>query len=136
MKNLFLLLLVIATLTSCNNDDDTPTISVGIVGTWQLRAVYLDPGDGSGTFQTVNSDREFEFFQNGTLVSNYSLCSMSGQTVSNNNNTGTYIEATGEINTPNCGDNIAIRNYQLIDNELIINYFCIEACQEKYEKIE
>ena len=39
MKNLFLLLLVIATLTSCNNDDDTPTISVGIVGTWQLRAV-------------------------------------------------------------------------------------------------
>lgn len=33
-----------------------------------------DPGDGSGTFQPVESDKTIEFKNNGSVITNNSLC--------------------------------------------------------------
>ncbi len=40
-------------IISCSDNDDNETT---IIGTWKLSAELLDPGDGSGTYQTVSSN--------------------------------------------------------------------------------
>jgi hypothetical protein len=138
MKNLLLLFLVVVTFTSCNNDDDTPTPQeVSLIGNWRLIEFLADPGDGSGTFQTITSDKMLTFNSNGEITSNYSLCNML-EIVSPQASSGTYSTITGIIDAPSCFNDSPLTIHFEVSNEgsLIISYPCIEACQEKYIKIQ
>lgn len=129
LTGLFLLVL------SCKNDDDSnnnvnePTL----IGTWQLIEIYGDPGDGSGGFEPVDSDKSISFFENGTLTSNGSLCNMSNQAGDSTN--GTYNTEESVILPSDC----SFENYQIFfeieNSNLILSYPCIEACNEKYIKL-
>lgn len=130
-------------LLNCTSDDGKAITNVEILGEWRLIEQLSDPGDGSGTFMPTDSNKTLEFFSDGTITSNGTLCYMNGQ--STNASNGTYelisdaavdAQYEGFIFSENCdfpetkiGFNITAEGH------LILWYFCIEPCAEKFIKL-
>lgn len=137
MKKYILLVLVIVSV-SCFSDDSTPTLDDSALGKWQLIEQLLDPGDGSGTFQTVQSQRIIEFFSDGKVTVNGGLCFI--HTEIDDSQSGLYemfsdeatdINHDGVITSELCG-NFKIYFDISADGHLILWYPCIEACAQKF----
>ena len=125
MKNLSILVACFLCLAiSC----DKETVDPDVVDSWQLVEMLSDPGDGSGVFMPVNSDKTITFYTNGQVECLGYLCQHSAQ--SGTVTTGTYSLVDSTINGTNCN----ILNFELSQNYLIIDYPCIEPCRAKYEK--
>jgi hypothetical protein len=122
--------LIILIGISCNKNE-TDTI---LIGKWQLVEQLVDPGDGSGTFHPVVSNKTLELFSNGTFISNEEMCHTGSPTL--HSTSGTY-SLDDKIITP---DNCSFSSFQIqfsIEGEfLIISLPCIEPCKDKYKKIE
>ena len=69
MKNSILILLAMF-LLNCSSDDSKPSGETALIGKWKLIEQLADPGDGSGTFQPIESDIVIEFFSNGNVEVN------------------------------------------------------------------
>lgn len=118
--------------SSCEKDECTS--STGIVGEWELIEELMDPGDGSGTFQPVTSNKEIKFCKDGTFEANGGMCFMGTQTDSTH--TGTYDETTETFSPDNCMSMMPMAYYYSVTgNTLILSYQCIEGCQQKYYRI-
>lgn len=139
MKHILLLITII--FISCTSDDSKPTDETGLIGKWKLIEQLADPGDGSGTFQPIVSDRSITFFKDGTLEINGELCFMSSEV--GDRETGSYklimdsdTQNDGEI-TPNiCSSRSAKVYFDLpVSGNLILWYQCIEGCGQKFDKI-
>ena len=115
--------------SSCNNENEVPEL----VSKWALIEILADPGDGSGQFQPVSSDKTVEFFEDGTVTSNGSICIMGTETGSGS--TGTYSQADMTIDVDNCTGGHVPLSYEMDGAYLILNYACIEPCREKYESV-
>lgn len=103
----------------------------GIVDEWKLVEELMDPGDGSGTFQSVASTKKITFYSNGTFASNGEMCSMTNQSGSNHD--GDYVTSTGTINPDNCASTQPLGiTYTLDVDTLILHYPCFEGCAQKY----
>ena len=101
------------------------------VGTWKLTEILADPGNGKGVFIQTNSDKQITFTNELTIESNASLCGFSqsdGESYS-----ATYSIELRQINALNCP---AAVSFELIDDELILSYICIEPCREKYRRVK
>lgn len=67
MKKTVLLVLVVGLLT-CDATDPLDNYHITkLEGMWQLTAVLADPGDGSGTYQPVSSQKTLTFCMDGTF---------------------------------------------------------------------
>lgn len=127
MKQTIYLALFSVALLSCKDD----TVAPDLLGTWQLSAVLADPGDGSGTFNPVDSDKTITFLSSGMVEANESLCtpqtSSAGQ--------GKYSLQDSTI-IPSCPDQEFESKiwFRVEGSNLILTYQCIEACAEKYVK--
>lgn len=133
MKNLFFLFFTALLISSCETSDDPGNaLTSDIVGTWQLTANLLDPGDGSGTFQAVNSTKTITFNADGTFTSNGEVCEMSLTTSSGSS--GTY-NTTDKTIDANCNNTNAPLSYTIDNLTMDLSYFCIEPCQARYRKI-
>lgn len=120
---------MIGALIACNDDDDgDDEVACGLVGQYLLVEVLADPGDGSGTFEPVSSDKTIVFHSNGSITSNGDICSMGVE--SNVSSSGTYTLTEGIISSPDCND----LNYFFNGYEVIIDYPCFEACRAKFVK--
>jgi len=134
VKNISIILAVgfVSIVAGCNQTEE----AIDPTSKWHLVAQLMDPGDGSGTFQPVTSDKTVSFFEDGSLTSeNGSICIgevWSGGTSS----TGTYSESTMIIEVDNCTGGHVSLSYELDGDHLILNYACIEPCREKYERLE
>lgn len=120
-------------LLACGDDTASPTLE----GRWQLFEVLADPGDGSGTFKSVESDEEIKFFPNGSIATTFSICAQfsDGPPVPGS---GTYDTVKMIIIPENCiATNPPLEyHYELDKNGHLIVYFrCIERCGHKYRKI-
>jgi hypothetical protein len=104
-----------------------------LIGKWKLIEVLADPGDGSGIFHTVSSDKVIEFKPDGTVVSNGSICYMSIE--SNSSSSGTYSLPDSTINSSDCQNSPFKIKFSKENAKLIIRYPCDEACIAKYIKI-
>lgn len=126
MKGIRVILLfaISIVISSCEKEPE-------LVSKWKLIETLADPGDGSGQFQPVESDKTMEFFADGTVVSNGILCQMSVE--SGNNSTGTYSELEMNITPDNCGINPFVVLYEIQESHLVLSYPCFEPCREKYE---
>ncbi len=122
---------IILTVISCSKNNDNTSSNL-LKGAWKLTEVLADPGDGSGTFNSVNSNKKLIFSNDVNLSSNGEICDMSIET--NVSSTGTYSEATSTINSTNCPNNII--KYELNGNTLILIYPCIEPCKAKYTRVQ
>jgi hypothetical protein len=128
MKNLSYALLV--AILICFTID-MQLFAQDLSGKWTLEQILLDPGDGSGKFQTVNSEKTIIFNTDGTAVSNVSLCLMSIE--SKTKTRATYSPKDKSISPINCNKEV-ILHYQIEDDYLIVYYRCKEGCAEKYKK--
>ena len=126
----FLFASIFITLFSCNKGEISSETSP-LIGNWKLTEILADPGNGSGTFNPVTSNKTLTFDANGTVSSNGTICDMS--TASNTSSTGTYTATSTSINSSSCPSTTLI--YELIGTTLILNYPCIEPCKAKYIKI-
>ena len=104
-----------------------------LIGQWKLIEVNADPGDGSGTFESVESDKVVVFLKNGTVTSNGTICHISIE--SNNPTSGTYSISESTISSSDCVQTEFDISFELINSKLILRYPCIEGCQEKFTKI-
>ena len=129
MKRLIILSLSILFL-SCATEENT---DVQLVGTWKLIEVLADPGDGSGIYTPVASDKTITFFSNGTIKSNGYFCASN----SNQGNEGVYSIESFTINVNDCGENYiqSTIRFSFKKNRLILNFQCFEACGAKFKKI-
>ncbi len=136
MKKVILVLTLIGFVLSCGKDDNTNTNvdETFLIGTWRLVENLADPGDGSGVFLAVDSNKQITFNSDGTITSNGSLCDMSIQ--SETPTSGTYSSNLSFINSDDCiNPNLNI-DFTLENSTLTITYLCIEPCLSKYVKIE
>jgi hypothetical protein len=135
MKKGILYLILFVFLFSCDNNDDDNSSETELIGTWKLIENYADPGDGSGDFEVVVSEKIIEFFNDGSVISNGSICDMSIE--SSTPSSGTYSEAEFIINSSECLNFVDFDIMYFFDESfLIISYPCIEGCLSKYEKIQ
>lgn len=132
MKKTITIVIAFIVLISCNTNDDNDPVE--LVGKWLLIEQYADPGDGSGDFMPVNSDKTIEFYLNGTFLSNGSLCTMNAD--SNEETTGTYDDSINSIAPDDCVFYNFGLVYELDKRHLIINYPCIEGCRQKFSKVD
>ncbi len=111
--------------------EDSLVVSSGLTGTWELREIYADPGDGSGTFQPVTSDKVIVFRPDGSFRSNGSFCQNLGNT--DGEGRGSYSVGDSTL-SPDCD---APRPLPLVlrGDTLDIYFFCIEGCGERYRKV-
>jgi hypothetical protein len=131
MKKVLFILLAVGILYSCDKDDD-PNSKTELIGSWRLIEILADPGDGSGTFNSVESDKIITFENDGTITSNGNLCDMS--IGSDNQTSGTYSNSELTFSSANCNNPDYDFTFEWNGNVLIINYPCIEPCQAKYIK--
>lgn len=135
MRPIMGLCILFLSVLSCNDDDNQPNVLTSdVVGSWNLKAIYADPGDGSGDFQPVDSDKVIEFMANGEFSSNANLCYIFSDV--GEASSGVYSEANTTLMISGCDISPTTVNYEVIDSELIVSYFCIEGCLEKYEKVQ
>ncbi len=134
MNKTILIVLITTTFYSCTQEEDIFSKNTELICKWNLIEQLVDPGDGSGTFQPIDSERTIEFFKNGKVVSNGSFCSMSSN--SGQKSYGVFND-NKEIITPkeDCNSSEYKIYYKLIDGYLHLSYQCIEGCAQKFEKI-
>ncbi len=142
MKNLLLSSIIIGILLSCSNDDESKNVvNPQLIGKWKLIETFLDPGDGSGTYQSIESEKTIEFFNNGTFAISGSLCKLStsvGEITMGIVSESKYSDRNILISNEECDPDNSTAEYRLsIDNsDLIVSYTaCIEGCGLKYQKL-
>jgi len=134
MKSL-LSIVLFASILSCSTTPKSPHMDLDakeITGTWHLTETLADPGDGSGTWQTVENGRTLEFTGDSIVSSSTSFCN------ENESNEVTYDSDQKMIHI-DCGEKEFVLRYELKEGNLFIyphNPSCVEACGSKYEKIE
>ncbi|NNE75565.1 MAG: hypothetical protein HKN31_00655 [Pricia sp.] len=89
MKNLGLTLIALLIFACSDNDDSLTTDIPELEVTWWLVEQYADPGDGSGDFTGVDSEKTIQFLQNGIFRSNGRLCNLN--TITGPNSSGKYV---------------------------------------------
>ncbi len=124
-------LLIIPLLLSCKKDNTNPDNA--IVGTWKLIAMYADPGDGSGDFVSVNSQKTIVFKADGTYSSNGNICDFS--TTAAAETEGDYLEMDAGYEIVCESEFNAQIRLEVRNNYLIVTFFCIEPCQQKFQRI-
>ena len=130
-KRFLSIAIIVLLFINCSSDNAPTSLS----GKWKLVQVLADPGDGSGIFRDIQSNKTIEFFSDETFDSNGNLCFF--QPIDEVTTQGAYSEDKNEIYPNTCNSFVGVvLNYKLEKNTLIITYQCIEACAEKYVKIE
>ncbi|THH40073.1 lipocalin-like domain-containing protein [Neolewinella litorea] len=117
-------------LIACNRED--AEITHDLTGTWELVAVYADPGDGSGTYQPVTSDNVLLLLPDGKFRANFSYCPASD--ASTEGDTGTYSVQDNTLR-PNCDGDTRLPFTVSGDTLTVTNPACIEGCGERYAKV-
>lgn len=133
MKRVFLIFLSLGVLFSCEKEENPVNEPENtLIGNWKLIETLADPGDGSGTFNTVQSNKIITFENDGIITSNGNLCDMSID--SDNATSGTYSITDMTFSSSDCSNPDYHFTFEENGNILIIDYPCIEPCRAKYEK--
>ncbi|AYN68746.1 hypothetical protein D1013_15845 [Euzebyella marina] len=142
MKRLsFFILMALLTVSCSDSDDEIDPENPDLVGTWLLIEQYSDPGDGSGEYREVDSEKSIEFLEDGIFKSNGELCDLTIET--GTNTSGTYV-MNDTIVTQFSEENYLMPEecdiedfkvyYHIEEGSLILSFPCIEGCGQKYEK--
>lgn len=134
----FLLLLAV----SCKKDQASEENIDSIIGKWKLIETYADPGDGSGRWNTVKSNKTLEFKNNGQIkVDNGSFAF--GLFPGEKDESTYVLEPYTGVQTMEAHRYILkiqkLEHHPMVmfeNGKLKIEYFCIEGCGERYEKIK
>ncbi|WP_204346604.1 lipocalin family protein [Psychroserpens algicola] len=131
MKQIVLTLITVGILCSCSKNEDKNS-ETDLIGSWKLIEVLADPGDGSGTFQPVESEKIIEFTNNETVTTNSSLCEPYSEEIITS---GSFSLSDNTISTNCQNPNIATLFFELEDEYLILNFISNEGYSQKFQKI-
>lgn len=133
MKKLLLMLMAAALLPACQKDTQERPDPEVLEGTWLLTEVLFDPGDGSGQFRPVDSERELSLASGNTFSANYDVCQAieEGEKFS-----GTFIRTDAHEFLIECAQSL-LNSVQgrLEDGWLVLYYPCDEPCAYRFKKI-
>lgn len=142
MKKLLVFLFLVGFLFSCSKDNEIPNVvNPELFGKWKLIATFQDPGDGSGVFESIESEKTIEFFDNGTFSMNGPLCSLStvvgenitGNVNSSDNSPDNILNANQDCEWDNDVNEYRVR---IEGSDLVIYWTaCVEGCAQKYQKL-
>jgi len=132
MKKNFMLLMIIGLFISCSSDEKEYPENA-FIGTWKLIEVNADPGNGSGTFRAIESNKTIEFKRNRTIVTNTSLCDPYSDEIKNS---GSYSLTPNEITTNCKNPNIAKIFFEMKNDHLILNFISNEGFSQKFERVD
>jgi len=131
-----LVLLCSLAIFGCEKNDDLSP-EQAIIGTWQLAESFIDIGDGSGDWMSVDDGYEYKFTSNNEFTSNrFSECTSGTYSINMNQITldfGCEGFSTG-IESP---DGTFIEQYSFDSNDLILRptyVTCVEECGLKFRK--
>ena len=130
---------ILLTIFACSNDDENVKEENWIVGTWKLIEIYTDPGDGIGSWNSVQNGYTYNFSVNGEFTSTrFSECSSGTYSINSDELTLDFDcdGFTAGIENP---EGKIIENYTFESNKIIFvptYYMCIERCGWKFEKID
>lgn len=137
-----MILIVTGIIFSCSKDNDDQNFTTpNLIGKWKLIETFEDPGDGSGIYKSIDSEKTIEFFNNGTFTINGPLCGLStsvGENITGKVGNSSYSENKILISNEECDPNNPTVEYGIVfkNSDLIIYYSaCIEGCSHKYKKI-
>ena len=130
-------------ILSCSNDNDKHiSVNPELIGKWKLIETFEDPGDGSGVYESIDSEKTIEFFNNGTFTISGPLCGLSttiGQNTTGNINYSSEILINDNSLNSNeeCEHNTSSKYGFHIENSDLIIYWtaCVEGCALKYQKL-
>ena len=129
-RHLWAMLFLFGVLVSCRQDEPK---DIQLIGNWRLIEQLSDPGDGSGVFTPIISDMTISLFSDSTFTSSGSLCLMNS--ISSGSGKGSYSPGKKRLTPYDCSRPTTI-NYEIKENYLILYFLCIEACAQKYKKVE
>lgn len=122
--------MLIGFLVSCNSDNQEKS-TPELTGTWKLIEVLADPGDGSGAFKAVRSNKTIEFKSNGTIVTNTSLCDPYSDEIKSS---GSFNLVNHSIITNCQNPNIATIYFELKNDYLLLHYLSNEGYSQKFQR--
>lgn len=141
-KKLFFYLTVTMIIFSCSKSDDNQNvINSDFIGKWKLTETLQDPGDGSGVYERIDSEKTIEFFNNGTFSINGPLCGLStsvGENIMGQVRISNYSNNNILFSNEKCSTDNSSTEYIVVieDSDLIIYYTaCVEGCAQKYQKV-
>lgn len=119
MKKLLVIVLCFI-FSGCDYSENTETL----VGEWELLAINIDPGDGSGEFEQASYAWRLEFMPDGIVHSHLGNCH-------DKTNDGIYTE--DEIKGLSCFPDYS---YHIQGRYLILSeQYCFEGCSYKFTKV-
>lgn len=129
-------ILFLGIISSCQKDDDgSKGPDSELQGKYKLVEVLSDPGDGSGTFQPVESEKKIYFYSNNLITSNGDLCDISIE--ADVPSSGTYSLEDSTFSSANCVRPSLWPNRFIVEGSYVtLIYPCYEGCLAKYEKFE
>ncbi len=134
MKKVIFAGLALLAIIACSKEEEENTIqpNAGINGSWKLTSVLSDPGDGSGTFTAVNSNKKLTFTASGKVTSNGNICVMDD--ASGKPTSGTYSIVDSTITSGDCDSNAVPLFFKVKNQFLDVYYPCIEPCIARYSQ--
>lgn len=124
----YLTLVIFALLiTACKKSERLPNNT--LEGTWVLKKLYSDPGDGSGTYVDVSEPvSTLTFNTNGSVsstISFFGLNTMKSYSALENGKIEFAFKEVSSLSTTTF-------NYQFKQDTLVLNPPCIEGCGLKF----
>lgn len=138
MKSTILILSILLSFTSCN-DDDTKPQEINILGTWKLIETYGSYGGSNPQWTSIDNGYTYTFNNDGTFSSTrFTECTTGTYETSSSSITLVYGCEGFDTGIENPAGTF-VENY-VFDNEYIIlkpSYMnCDEGCSYKFKKIE
>ena len=134
--NILLLGILVGLLVACQEESNSDLTPNTLIGTWKLTEVLADPGDGSGTFQPVESAQVIVIHGDNSFISTERLCNGLYQGPSQNTGTVDVVNSLLWIDNCDFSPGSSTIYFRHIDDELILSFQCIEPCREKYIRID
>ncbi len=121
MKKYLIAIIILAAIsTGCNKN----IAKTGLIGKWKLTEALYDPGDGSGKWTPPSQLTTIEFTLGGVIKYNNNKPSVKYKIIS---------DSVVEISSSSATVNIT---YELDGNKLTLIPPCIEACGERYIRLD
>lgn len=118
---------------SCSPDSENTVRTEDLNGVWQLKEILMDPGDGSGQFESTDLDITLKIENNDKVTANGILC---GFGISQHWLQGTLTLQDSVISTP-CQNGELRHKIHLNTPYLVLsNMSCREPCRARFIKID
>lgn len=118
----------------CDNPEFDCTASVE--SHWELIEVLADPGNGSGSFNEVSSERNIIFLTDNTFISEGLLCNPDLTNTEIHTGNIRYGDSENTLEFEACDNTIDQVRFVIEGDELLVYFQCIEACIHKYKRVD